>query len=80
MKPKMHTFAYRLLAIAALVLAVLMLAGVPSVASARAGTLVSCDAITTFNGMKWVGTYCVDFECQYVTRRMFDQYCPFTLK
>lgn len=48
--------------------------------SASAMQLKSCETITTVNGIRWVGTYCVDWSCTYVTRRIFSQYCPFTLQ
>lgn len=47
--------------------------------AASAGTLKSCEGVSTAQGFKYIGTYCVDFACQYVTRRMFDSYCPFQL-
>lgn len=51
----------------------------PTAIHASAGTLKSCDGVSTAQGFKYIGTYCVDFACQYVTRRMFDSYCPFQL-
>lgn len=52
-----------------------MLTSLP--AFARAGTLVKCDFISTSQGFRYVGTYCIDFECKYVERVVFDHYCPF---
>ena len=46
-------------------------------ASARAGTLLKCDFVFTSQGYRYVGTYCVDYECKYVERLVFDSYCPF---
>ncbi len=48
-------------------------------AFARAGTLIKCDFISTQQGPRYVGTYCVDFACQYTTTRVFTTYCPFSL-
>jgi hypothetical protein len=48
-------------------------------AFARAGTLIKCDFISTQQGPRYVGTYCVDFACQYTTTRVFTSYCPFSL-
>jgi hypothetical protein len=48
-------------------------------AYARAGTLIKCDFISTQQGPRYVGTYCVDFACQYTTTRVFTSYCPFSL-
>ena len=41
--------------------------------------LKKCEGISTSEGFKWVGTYCVDFACSYVTTRMVDAYCPYTI-
>ena len=46
---------------------------------AMAGTLKKCEGVNTSSGYKYVGTYCVDFACQYVTTRMFDTYCPYSI-
>jgi hypothetical protein len=48
-------------------------------AFARAGTLLKCDFISTQQGPRYVGTYCVDYNCQYTTTRIFTSYCPFSL-
>ena len=48
-------------------------------ASAGAGTLQKCEGISTSNGYKYVGTYCVDYACTYVTTRVFDSYCPYNI-
>ena len=51
----------------------------PSIALARAGTLVRCDMLQTQQGIRYVGTYCVDYQCSYTTTRMFTSYCPFSI-
>lgn len=51
----------------------------PVVAFARAGTLISCEGISTAQGYRYVGTYCVDYQCKYTTTRVFTSYCPFNL-
>jgi hypothetical protein len=51
----------------------------PVVAFARAGTLVSCDFVSTAQGGRYIGTYCVDYQCKYTTTRVFTSYCPFSL-
>jgi hypothetical protein len=51
----------------------------PMVAFARAGTLISCEGISTAQGYRYVGTYCVDYQCKYTTTRVFTSYCPFSL-
>ena len=48
-------------------------------AFARAGTLVKCDGVSTNEGYRYIGTYCVDYECKYVTRRTFTSYCPYSI-
>jgi hypothetical protein len=51
----------------------------PMVAFARAGTLVSCDFISTQQGGRYVGTYCADYQCKYTFTRIFTSYCPFSI-
>ena len=53
---------------------------VPSIALARAGTLLNCDFVSTAEGGRYIGTYCVDFACSYTTTRMFTSYCPFSIR
>jgi hypothetical protein len=53
--------------------------GLPSAAFSRAGSLVKCEGVSTAQGYKYVGTYCVDFSCTYVTTKIFDSYCPFSI-
>lgn len=56
----------------------LLIAAVASTAAfARAGTLLKCDFIVTPQGGRYVGTYCVDFNCQYTETYIFTSYCPF---
>lgn len=58
--------------------AITMAVAVP-VVYARAGTLLKCEGISTQQGYKYVGTYCVDYQCKYTTTRVFDSYCPYSL-
>lgn len=48
-------------------------------AFARAGTLISCEGISTQQGYRYVGTYCVDYQCKYTTTRIFTSYCPYSI-
>lgn len=48
-------------------------------AYARAGTLIKCDFVSTQQGPRYIGTYCVDFACQYTTTRIFTSYCPYSI-
>ena len=48
-------------------------------AFARAGTLISCEGISTAQGYRYVGTYCVDYQCKYTTTRVFTSYCPYSI-
>jgi hypothetical protein len=63
----------------AIVLAWLMILLIAPEAIASAGALKKCEGISTQNGYKYVGTYCVDYACTYVTTKMFDSYCPYML-
>jgi hypothetical protein len=49
--------------------------------SAGAATLKSgtCHGISTPQGYKYVGTYCVDFQCSVTTTLMFDSWCPYSI-
>jgi hypothetical protein len=51
----------------------------PETAQARAGTLISCEGVSTPQGYRYVGIYCVDYQCKYTTTRIFNSYCPFSL-
>lgn len=44
---------------------------------ANAGTLRSCEGVSTPQGYKYVGTYCYDFSCSYTFTRAFNSYCPY---
>jgi hypothetical protein len=55
----------------------IVLAATAATAYARAGTLLKCDFIVTPQGGRYVGTYCVDFNCQYTETYIFTSYCPF---
>jgi hypothetical protein len=45
--------------------------------SASAGTLKSCEGVSTSQGYMYVGTYCFDFACTYTFTRTFHSYCPY---
>lgn len=62
----------------ATIAAITMAVAVPIV-YARAGTLISCEGISTNQGYRYVGTYCVDYQCKYTTTRIFTSYCPYNL-
>lgn len=49
-------------------------------AFARAGTLVQCDFVSTAQGARYIGTYCVDYACSYTTTRVFTSYCPYSIR
>jgi hypothetical protein len=48
-------------------------------AFANAGTLLNCKGVSTAQGYQYVGTYCLDYECQFVVRRTFNDFCPYLL-
>ena len=75
MKIKLAIFAIQVCA--GLALLATLLSALP--AYARAGTLISCEGISTAQGYRYVGTYCVDYQCKYTTTRIFTSYCPFSL-
>jgi len=50
---------------------------VPTIASA--GKLLNCDQISTSQGIRYVGTYCMDYRCTYVKRVMFRSWCPYSI-
>lgn len=64
--------------IATLSMMVMMMTA-PMEAHARAGTLISCEGISTAQGYRYVGTYCVDYQCKYTTTRVFTSYCPYSI-
>ena len=47
--------------------------------SAVAATLQKCEGVSTPNGFKYVGTYCMDYDCKYVERYVFDSWCPYNI-
>ena len=46
-------------------------------ASASAGTLQSCEGVSTAQGFRYVGTYRYDYQCSYTFTRVFTSYCPY---
>ena len=64
--------------IVATLLAATLAASTPIV-FARAGTLIKCNFVSTNQGARYIGTYCVDFACQYTTTRVFTSYCPYSI-
>lgn len=58
-------------------LILLIVALASTAALARAGTLLKCDFISTQQGGRYVGTYCVDYNCQYTVTYVFTSYCPY---
>ena len=60
---------------------VLLVAALIFTCAAEASTLKSgtCHGVSTPQGYKYVGTYCVDYQCTVVTTLMFDSYCPYTV-
>ena len=54
----------------------LMLSGVADAATLKSGT---CRGVSTPQGYKYVGTYCVDFQCSVTTTLMFDSWCPYSV-
>lgn len=47
--------------------------------SATAGKLLNCDQINTSQGIRYVGTYCMDYKCTYVKRIIFSRWCPYSV-
>lgn len=49
--------------------------------SAQAATLKSgtCKGISTPNGYKYIGTYCIDYACSVVQNLIFDNWCPYSV-
>ena len=54
----------------------LALPGGAQAATLKAGT---CRGVSTQQGYKYVGTYCVDFKCTVTTTLIFDSWCPYTV-
>ena len=65
--------------VTAIISAFVIVATAPQEAHARAGTLISCEGINTAQGYRYVGTYCVDYQCKYTTTRVFTSYCPYNI-
>lgn len=57
-------------------IASLFFSGVAEAATLKSG---SCHGVSTPQGYKYVGTYCVDFQCTVTTTLMFDSYCPYSV-
>jgi hypothetical protein len=47
--------------------------------TASAATRESCEGVSTPDGYKYVGVYCVDYSCEYTVTFMFDSYCPYSV-
>jgi hypothetical protein len=47
--------------------------------TALAGRLLKCEGVSTAQGFKYVGTYCMDYNCKYVQRYVFSSYCPYNI-
>lgn len=58
------------------ILASLALSGVAEAATLKSG---SCRGINTQQGYKYVGTYCIDYQCTVTTTLMFDSWCPYNV-
>ena len=58
-----------------------LLVGLTTTTEVNADTLKagSCRGISTSNGYKYVGTYCVDFSCSVERTVMFDSWCPYNI-
>ena len=56
--------------------ALLAFSGGVQAATLKSGT---CRGVSTPQGYKYVGTYCVDFQCTVTTTLMFDSYCPYSV-
>ena len=39
----------------------------------------SCRAISTTNGLQYVGTYCEDFSCTVTSTYIFKTWCPYQI-
>jgi len=53
-----------------------MIAAPATAATLKAG---SCRGVSTPQGYKYIGTYCVDFRCTVTTTLMFDSWCPYSV-
>ncbi len=59
-----------------LLAAALLFSSATEAATLKPGT---CHGIGTPHGQKFVGTYCVDYQCTVTTTLMFDSYCPYSI-
>jgi|GEM_PF-5527918 len=59
-----------------LLVAALVFSNIAEAATLKAGT---CHGISTPQGYKYIGTYCVDFQCSVTTTLIFDSYCPYSV-
>ena len=50
-----------------------------SITYCYSATLKKCEGVSTSSGYKYVGTYCVDYQCKYIITRIFDEYCPYRI-
>ena len=48
-------------------------------AFAQTPKILYCQGVSTIEGFKYVGIYCVDRVCQQRMQVIFDEYCPLTL-
>jgi hypothetical protein len=46
---------------------------------AMSATLLRCEGVSTAQGFKYVGTYCMDYDCKYVQRYVFNSWCPYSI-
>lgn len=62
-------------------LIVFLVASMVFFGTAEGATLKSgtCRGVFTPQGYKYVGTYCVDYQCSVTTTLMFDSYCPYSV-
>lgn len=56
-----------------------LLVGLTTTVNADTLKTGSCRGISTSNGYKYVGTYCVDFRCSVERTVMFDSWCPYMI-
>jgi len=54
----------------------MLFAGAADAATLKSGT---CHGVSTPQGYRYVGTYCVDFQCTVTTTLIFDSYCPYSV-
>ena len=54
----------------------LIISSTAAAATLKSGT---CRGVSTSDGYKYVGTYCVDYACTVVTTLMVDHWCPYSI-